>query len=201
MRIILGSNSPRRRELLAGLDVEFTVDTGNTFEEIVPDGTPAHEVPSLLSAGKSHGFHRPLEADELLITSDTVVIVDGHVLGKPHSREQAVDMLRALSGREHEVVTAVTIRTPEHEETFSDTTRVSFRELSDGEIDYYIDKYKPFDKAGAYGIQEWIGYVGISSITGSFYTVMGFPVHRVWDAIEGALPPTIPRGSRATDSA
>ena len=183
MRIILGSNSPRRRELLAGLDIEFTVDTGNTFEEVVPEGTPAHEVPSLLSRGKSHGFHRPLEADELLITSDTVVIVDGCVLGKPHSREEAVAMLRSLSGREHEVVTAVTVRTAESEETFSDTTRVSFSELSDGEIDYYIDKYKPFDKAGAYGIQEWIGYVGISSITGSFYTVMGFPVHRVWKAI------------------
>ena len=109
-RIILGSNSPRRRELLAGLGLEFTVDTGNTFEEAPVPGEPAHEVPLRLSAGKSHGFHRPLEPDEVLITSDTVVIVDGEVLGKPHSREDAVRMLRLLSGRAHEVVTAVTIR-------------------------------------------------------------------------------------------
>ena len=184
MRIILGSNSPRRRELLAGLDVEFTVDTGNSFEEIVPEGTPAHDVPSLLSRGKSHGFHRALEADELLITSDTVVIAGTDVLGKPHSREDAVRMLRELSGRTHEVVTAVTMRSASGEQTFSDVTSVTFCELSDDEIDYYIDRYKPYDKAGAYGIQEWIGYIGISSITGSYFTVMGFPVHRVWSALK-----------------
>ena len=186
-RIILGSNSPRRRELLAGLDIDFTVDTGNTFEERLGEGLEAHEVPLRLSAGKSHGFHRPLGPDEVLITSDTVVILDGMVLGKPHSREEAVRMLRLLSGRAHEVVTAVTIRDCGHEETFSDSTRVHFTELTQAEIDHYVDQYRPYDKAGAYGIQEWIGYVGISSIEGSFYNVMGFPVHRVWQELQRFL--------------
>ena len=186
-RIILGSNSPRRRELLAGLDIDFTVDTGNTFEESLEPGLEAHEVPLHLSAGKSHGFHRPLERDEVLITSDTVVIVDGEVLGKPHSREEAVEMLRRLSGRAHEVVTAVTLRDCAKEETFSDSTQVHFEPLTQEQIDYYVDRYRPFDKAGAYGIQEWIGYVGISSIEGSFYNVMGFPVHRVWKELQQFL--------------
>ena len=186
-RIILGSNSPRRRELLAGLDIDFTVDTGNSFEETPMAGVEAHEVPLRLSAGKSHGFHRPLEADEVLITADTVVIVGDEVLGKPHSREEAVAMLRKLSGRVHEVVTAVTIRDCAREETFGVSTQVHFVELSDSVIDHYVDKYKPYDKAGAYGIQEWIGYVGISSIEGSFYNVMGFPVHRVWHALQRFL--------------
>ena len=186
-RIILGSNSPRRRELLAGLDIDFTVDTGNSFEETPMAGVEAHEVPLRLSAGKSHGFHRPLASDEVLITSDTVVIVDGEVLGKPHSREDAVAMLRKLSGRAHEVVTAVTIRDCAREETFSVSTQVHFETLTQDAIDYYIDQYKPFDKAGAYGIQEWIGYVGISAIEGSFYNVMGFPVHRVWHELQSFL--------------
>ena len=186
-RIILGSNSPRRRELLAGLDVAFTVDTGNTFEEKLEAGLEAHEMPLRLSAGKSHGFHRPLEADEVLITSDTVVIVENEVLGKPRNRKEAIDMLRTLSGRVHEVVTAVTLRDVTKEFTFSVSTRVHFEELAEAEIEHYVDRYKPFDKAGAYGIQEWIGYVGISSIEGSFYNVMGFPVHRVWHELQRFL--------------
>ena len=186
-RIILCSNSPRRQELLAGLDIPFTVDTGNTFEERLEGEVEAHEVPRLLSAGKSQGFHRPLEPDEVLITSDTVVIVDREVLGKPHSREDAVRMLQLLSGRAHEVVTAVTIRDGRRQETFSVSTQVHFEPLSQAQIDYYIDQYQPFDKAGAYGIQEWIGYVGISSIEGSFYNVMGFPVHRVWEVLQRFL--------------
>ena len=186
-RIILGSNSPRRRELLAGLDIVFTVDTGNTFEDRLEPGVEAHDVPLHLSAGKSHGFHRPLEADEVLITSDTVVIVDREVLGKPHSREEAVEMLQKLSGRAHEVVTAVTLRDCEKEETFSVSTQVHFEKLTQAEIDHYVDQYKPYDKAGAYGIQEWIGYVGISAIEGSFYNVMGFPVHRVWHELQRFL--------------
>ncbi len=182
-RIILGSGSPRRRELLAGLDVEFTVDTGNTFEESVPDGSRPEEVPLLMSVGKSHGFHRPLAQDELLITSDTVVVVDGRVLGKPHSREQAIDMLRELSGRPHEVISAVTFRTAERERSITDSTIVYVSPLTDGEIEYYVDKYRPFDKAGGYGIQEWLGYAAIGRIEGSFYNVMGFPVHRVWELL------------------
>lgn len=183
-RIILGSGSPRRRELLAGLDVEFTVDTGNTFEESVPEGSAPEEVPLLMSRGKSHGFHRPLEEDELLITSDTVVIVDSRVLGKPHTREEAVHMLRELSGREHRVVSAVTFRTPEREKSVTDETVVFVAPLDDDEINYYIDKYRPFDKAGGYGIQEWLGYAAIGRIEGSYYNVMGFPVHRVWELLQ-----------------
>ena len=183
-RIILGSGSPRRRELLAGLDVEFTVDTGNTFEESVPEGSAPEEVPLLMSRGKSHGFHRPLEEDELLITSDTVVIVDSRVLGKPHTREEAVHMLRELSGREHRVVSAVTFRTPEREKSVTDETVVFVAPLDDDEINYYIDKYRPFDKAGGYGIQEWLGYAAIGHIEGSYYNVMGFPVHRVWELLQ-----------------
>ena len=187
-RIILASNSPRRQELLRGLDLEFTVDTRNDFEESLEPGVPAHLVPVHMSEGKSHGFHRPLEEDEVLITADTVVIVpsvheegrDAVVLGKPHSREEAVEMLRLLSGRTHEVVTAVTIRSAERELTFSDSTSVTFAALEDGEIDYYIDHYRPFDKAGAYGIQEWIGLAAIERIEGSYFNVVGFPVQRVW---------------------
>ena len=145
-RIILGSNSPRRRELMQGLDLPFTVDTGNSFEEHVPPGTPPQQVPLVLSRGKSHGFHRPLEADEVLVTADTVVIVGEDVLGKPHSREEAVAMLRELSGRAHEVVTGVTIRDPQHEKSFTNCTRVHFAALSPEQIDYYVDRYRPYDK-------------------------------------------------------
>ena len=183
-KIILASGSPRRRELLAGLDVEFTVDTGNTFEESVPPGSAPEDVPRLMSIGKSHGFHRPLEPDELLITSDTVVVVDGRVLGKPHGREEAVQMLQELSGREHRVVSAVTFRTLEREKTVTDETIVFVAPLDNEEIAYYIDTYRPFDKAGAYGIQEWIGYAAIGRIEGSFYNVMGLPVHRVWELLQ-----------------
>jgi septum formation protein len=188
-KIILGSGSPRRRELLGGLDIPFTVDTGNTFEESFPEGTPAHEIPVLMAEGKSAGFHRPLEPDEILITADTVVILDypdrePEVIGKPHSRQDAVAMLHKLSGRTHEVVTAVVIRDCERRKEFSVSSHVTFAPLSDDEIQYYIDKYKPFDKAGSYGIQEWIGYVGISGIEGSFYNVMGFPVHRVYRELQ-----------------
>ena len=182
-RIILGSGSPRRRELLAGLDVDFTVDTANTFEESIPDGARPEDVPLLMSEGKSHGFHRPLEDDELLITADTVVIVDSRVLGKPHGREQAIEMLRELSGREHEVVSAVTFRSTAKELSVKDTTKVFVSPLSDEEIAYYVDTYRPFDKAGGYGIQEWLGFAAIGSIEGSFYNVMGFPVHRVWELL------------------
>lgn len=183
-KIILGSNSPRRRELLAGLDLDFTVDTGNTFEESIVPGTPPTQVPVLMSEGKSRGFHRPLGPDELLITADTVVIVGSRVLGKPHSREEAIGMLESLSGKVHEVVTAVTLRDCNRSETVTASTRVTFCDLTAAEIERYVDKYRPYDKAGAYGIQEWIGYVGISGIEGSFYNVMGFPVHKVYKALQ-----------------
>lgn len=188
MKIILGSGSPRRRELLGGLDVPFTVDTENSFEEKEITFSEPSEVPVAMAEGKSHGFHRPLGADELLITADTVVVLhdaDGvsRVIGKPHDRQSAIDMLRTLSGRVHEVITAVVIRSGKREKCFTDSTLVSFKHLTDSEINYYIDKYRPYDKAGSYGVQEWIGYVAIDRIEGSFYNVMGFPVHKVYAEI------------------
>ena len=188
-RVILGSNSPRRRELLAGLNIDFEVDTLNYFDERFNPDTPYDEVPRLMSVGKSHGFHRPLKAGEILITADTMVILPpaegrpGEILGKPKDREDAIRMLRDLSGREHHVTTAVTLRTIDREETFTDTTEVWFKDLSDGEITYYVDMYKPFDKAGAYAIQEWIGFAGITRIYGSYFNVVGFPVQRVYEAL------------------
>lgn len=186
-KIILGSNSPRRRELLAGLRLDFTVDTGNSFVESSEPGTDPHQVPVDMSLGKSHGFHRPLEDGEILITADTVVIIGGKVLGKPHSRKEAEEMLHMLSGRTHEVVTAVTLRDSSREKCFSVSTLVEFCRLEDREIDSYIDNFRPYDKAGAYGVQEWIGYVGISRIEGSFYNVMGLPVHRIWQELKEFL--------------
>lgn len=182
-KIILGSNSPRRRELLAGLDIEFTVDTGNTFEEIY-DASTAHElIPEVLSKGKSYGFHRGLADDEILITSDTLVLCGETVMGKPRSREEAIAMLKALSDREHKVITAITLRDSVRCSTVSDTAYVHFNRLTDKEIEYYVDTYKPFDKAGAYGIQEWIGYMGIDRIDGSYFTIMGLPVHLVYQEL------------------
>lgn len=182
-KVILASNSPRRHELLAGLDIEFEVDTRNNFEESFSPDTPHSEVPALMSEGKSRGFHRPLEENEILITSDTMVLLDGIIMGKPHSREDAENMLRTLSGRTHEVITAVTIRDCSRSETVTDSTLVHFRQLTEEEIKYYLDKYRPYDKAGAYGVQEWIGYVAITGIEGSFYNVMGFPVHKVYEEL------------------
>ena len=182
-KIILGSNSPRRKELLAGLDIEFEVDTRNSFEETYDPSTPIERIPEVLSEGKSYGFHRELSDDEILITSDTLVMCGDRVMGKPHSREEAFDMLRCLSGREHKVITAVTLRDSSGCNTLSDTAIVHFKELTDREIEYYIDNYKPFDKAGAYGIQEWIGYIGIGKIEGSYFTIMGLPVHLVYEGL------------------
>ena len=182
-KIILGSNSPRRKELLAGLDIDFTVDTGNTFEEVYDPCTPQERIPEVLSEGKSYGFHRELAEDEILITSDTLVLCEGRVMGKPHSREEAIDMIKWLSGKDHKVITAVTVRDQHSCSTSSDTAIVRFKKLSNNEIEYYVDTYKPFDKAGAYGIQEWIGYVGIGHIEGSFYTIMGLPVHLVYNEL------------------
>ena len=182
-RIILGSNSPRRRELLAGLDIDFIVDTGNDFEETYDPSTPHEMIPEILSEGKSYGFHRALETEEILITSDTLVLCGDKVMGKPHSREEAFDMLKLLSGREHQVITAITLRDINRTITTSDTAVVYFKELTDSEINYYIDTYRPFDKAGAYGIQEWIGYIGIGKIEGSYFTIMGFPVHLVYQEL------------------
>lgn len=192
-QIILGSNSPRRRELLKGLDIDFTVDTGNHFEEHFGPEVPYDAVPRLMSEGKSHGFHRPLLDHEILITADTMVILPpadgrpGEILGKPKDRADACRMLRDLSGRGHHVTTAVTIRDSRREETFEVTTEVWFKPLTETEINYYVDTYKPYDKAGAYAIQEWIGYVGITRIEGSYFNVVGFPVQRVYEKLQSFL--------------
>lgn len=182
-KIILGSASPRRRELLAGLCVDFEVDTKNNFEETYSDDIPHERIPEVLSEGKSNGFHRELAPDEILITSDTLVLCEDHVMGKPADRDEAYRMLRLLSGKSHKVITAITLRDISRTSTLSDTALVHFKELSDEEIYYYIDNFKPFDKAGAYGIQEWIGYIGIDKIEGSYFTIMGFPVHLVYQEL------------------
>ncbi len=186
-KIILSSNSPRRRELLAGLNIDFTIDTGTSFIERYSPDTPHVKVPELMSEGKSYGFHRELDEDEILVTSDTMVLCGGEILGKPRDRDDAVRMLKLLSGRGHQVISAVTIRDRHRSKTFSVSTDVYFKNLSDSEIDYYIDNFHPFDKAGAYGIQEWIGYIGITRIDGSFYNVMGFPTQRFYEEVQDFL--------------
>ena len=186
-QIILASGSPRRRELLSAMDIPFTVDTGNTFDESWPSDTPHEKVPELMAEGKSFGFHRELADNEILVTSDTMVLCGTEILGKPKDRDDAIRMLKVLSGRGHQVITAVTLRDREKKKTFSVTSNVFFKELSDSEITYYLDTYKPYDKAGAYGIQEWIGYIGISRLEGSFYNVMGFPASRFYEELKAFL--------------
>ena len=186
-QIILASGSPRRRELLSAMDIPFTVDTGNTFDESWSSDTPHVKVPELMAEGKSFGFHRELAGNEILVTSDTMVLCGTEILGKPKDRDDAIRMLKLLSGRGHQVITAVTLRDREKKKTFSVTSNVFFKELSDSEITYYLDTYKPYDKAGAYGIQEWIGYIGISRLEGSFYNVMGFPASRFYEELKAFL--------------
>lgn len=175
-RLILASRSPRRRELLAGCDLHFEIAEGYEVEEVYPETLAAEKVPEYLSGVKADGYPYPLADGDILITADTVVISRGRILGKPHSREEAMEMIRELSGRTHLVVTGVSLRDNRRSVSFSAESKVSFRALSDEEIAYYVDTYKPFDKAGAYGIQEWIGRTAIESIEGSFYNVMGLPV-------------------------
>ena len=182
-KIILASGSPRRKEILEGMDLCFETDTLNSFKEEFGPDIPHEEIPALMSRGKSHGFHRELGENEILVTADTMVLCRGQVLGKPKDREDAIRMLKLISGHLHRVITAVTIRDREHETTFSDTSYVHFRELEDSEIEYYVDKYRPYDKAGAYAIQEWIGYTGIIKIDGSYYNIMGLPAHRLYEEL------------------
>ncbi len=183
-RIILGSNSPRRRELLAGLDLSFDVHVIPGLEENYPDSLQPQEIPVFLSKQKAEAYLPTLEDQVLLITADTIVWNETEVIGKPKDREDAIRMLRSLSGHEHQVVTGVCLTTTKKQETFSVVSSVRFASLTDEEIIYYVDKYKPIDKAGAYGIQEWIGYVGVESISGSFYNVMGLPVQRLYQELK-----------------
>lgn len=178
--IVLGSNSPRRRELLGMLVDDFVIATTKDVDESYPDSLKAGEVPPYLSKLKSEAYLEDLGDGAILVTADTVVILDGKILGKPADEAQAVEMLRQLSGKTHTVVTGVTVADRRHSETFTSVTEVDFASLDDEEIVHYVDNYRPLDKAGAYGIQEWIGAIGISGIRGSFYNVMGLPIHQLY---------------------
>ena len=185
--IILGSQSPRRRELMAGLDLPFTA-VNIDADESYPAELQAGDIPYFISRAKARAYESRLEQDELLLTADTIVWLDGHMLGKPHDEAEAFAMLRALSGKTHQVYTAVTFAEKDYSQlvlsTIVDKTDVTFAVLTDGEISHYIQKYRPFDKAGAYGVQEWIGYIACTAMNGSYFNVMGFPVHRVYEELK-----------------
>ncbi|MDR1405952.1 MAG: Maf family nucleotide pyrophosphatase [Prevotellaceae bacterium] len=183
MKIILASGSPRRRQLMEGLDIPFEVECSGDVAEIIPEGMPPEKTPEYLARLKSETF-RPLAGDELLITADTVVVCNRQLLGKPAGKADAQRMLHLLSGNRHEVFTGVCLRTPNTTHSFTDRTTVFFRHLSAEEINYYIDRYRPCDKAGAYGAQEWIGYVGIERIEGSYFNVMGLPLQPLYGALQ-----------------
>ena len=182
-RIILASNSPRRQALLRGLELEFVVRV-NPVDETVPKDLPAEFAAAFLSRLKAESYPDPLSQDEILITADTVVIVKGHILGKPNSEKEAFEMIKSLSGTSHTVMTAVTIKDHKKSVTLEDEAKVTFRFLDEEEIWHYVRNYAPFDKAGAYGIQEWLGFTGVSSIEGSYFTVMGFPQHLVYQQLK-----------------
>ena len=186
-KLLLASHSPRRRELLAACGLDFTLAVDFEVEECYPETMPAVEVPAYLSRLKSQGYPHSLASEEILITADTVVICGDSILGKPVSRAHAMEMLRMLSGRTHTVITGVTLRSAERMHTFSASSEVSFRHITDEEIDYYLDAFRPFDKAGAYGIQEWIGFVAVEGVKGSFYNVMGLPVQSLYVNLEKFL--------------
>jgi len=178
-KLILGSKSPRRHELLKGLGLNFEIRPKDV-DESFPVAYKEHEIPEYLALKKAEAFTGELGKDEVVITSDTVVWLGDRVFNKPESREEAIEMISTLSGRSHEVITGVCILNATKHIVFHDRTKVFFGEISQPEIAWYVDKYKPFDKAGAYGIQEWIGYMGIEKIEGSFYNVMGFPTRKFY---------------------
>ena len=183
-KMILASNSPRRRELLAGLGVDFEVRVLPDIDESYPASLPALQTAEYIACKKAAAYREVMADDELVITADTVVIVGDEVLGKPSDAAEAALMLRKLSGRTHQVVTGVCLTTCEQTVQFSVRTDVTFKQLTDDEIDFYIKKYQPFDKAGAYGIQEWIGYIGCTGLNGSYYNVMGLPVQRIYTELQ-----------------
>jgi septum formation protein len=183
MRLILGSKSPRRRELLAGLDIPFDV-VDIDADETCPADLRAGDIPLYISRAKARAYAHRLREDEWLITADTIVVVDDEVMGKPVDADDARRMLRKLSHRTHQVITGVCMTTLQRQSCFSVTTDVTFKELTDEEINHYIATYHPFDKAGAYGIQEWIGYIGCTGLKGSYYNVMGLPVQRIYTELQ-----------------
>ena len=183
-RIILASNSPRRKELLAGLGVDYEVRTLPDVDESYPESLQGGDIPLYISRMKADAYKPMLQPDELMITADTIVWMDGMVLGKPRNRFGAIEMLRQLSGHTHQVFTGVTITTATRQHSFSVGTEVRFANLTDEEIVYYVDTYQPMDKAGAYGVQEWIGYIGVENIQGSYFNVMGLPIQRLYTELK-----------------
>lgn len=182
--LVLASGSPRRRELMKMLDIPFAIARLIEVDESYPPTLAPDDVALYLSRLKAEAYRSVMKENDLYITADTVVILGDRVIGKPHDERQAVEMLKALSGRSHRVVTGVSLFTRRHIESFKATTQVNFAEIPDPEIEAYVREYSPLDKAGAYGIQEWIGAVGIKEINGSFYNVMGLPVHQLWKALK-----------------
>ena len=185
--VVLASNSPRRKELLADLGINFVVRTIKGIDESYPHDMPVLDIAEYISHKKALAYQTQMAPDELIITADTVVILGDEVLGKPRDADDACRMLRELSGMTHKVVTGVTIVTTAGSRSFSAVTDVEFAPLSDDDINYYVQHYKPLDKAGAYGIQEWIGCMGVRHINGSFYNVMGLPLHRLYNELEKML--------------
>ena len=181
MKLVLSSNSPRRRELLAGLDIPFEVRVVSGIDESFPADLPTDEIAEFVARKKAAAY--AVAEDEIVITADTIVVLGNEVMGKPHDEADARRMLRELSGRTHQVITGVTLTTIDKQTSFSVETDVTFKQLSDSEIDYYVSHYKPFDKAGAYGIQEWIGHIGVTGLQGSYFNVMGLPVQRIYEAL------------------
>ncbi|MEA5458210.1 Maf family nucleotide pyrophosphatase [Arcicella sp. LKC2W] len=179
--LLLASNSPRRQQLLRDAGFEFTVKVKDTNEDF-PKTMPVDEVPAFLARKKAEAFREEL-GNQIILTADTIVVIDKDILNKPKDASEAREMLRKLSGRQHQVITGVCVMTEESTESFIDVAEVFFRELSDWEIDYYIENCRPFDKAGSYGVQDFIGMVGIPRMEGSYFTVMGLPVHKVYQAL------------------
>lgn len=183
-KIVLASNSPRRKELLSGLDVDFEVRVLAGIDESYPASLPTMQIAEYISKKKAAAYRETMAVDELVITADTVVILGDEVMGKPKDDAEACRMLRELSGQTHQVITGVTLTTMERQISFSVKTDVTFKELTNEEIHYYVEKYHPMDKAGAYGIQEWIGHIGVTGLSGSFYNVMGLPIQRIYEALK-----------------
>lgn len=183
-QILLASQSPRRQELLKGLDLDFTTFVKEGLDEEYPDDMPAKDVAAFLSQKKAKAYQEGLKENILLITADTIVINGDDILEKPKDKAAATAMISSLSGTSHEVITGVTLTSKEKQHTFSSSTEVRFATLTNEEIEYYVEKYQPYDKAGAYGIQEWIGYIGVESIKGSYFNVMGLPVQALYAAFK-----------------
>ena len=182
--IVLASNSPRRKELMSGLGVDYVVKTLPDVDESYPDTLQGTEIPAYISREKADAYKSLIQPDELLITADTIVWLNGEVLGKPKGREGAIDMLRKLSGTSHQVITVDCLTTSDWQKSFTAVTDVTFATLTEEEIIYYVDKYTPMDKAGAYGVQEWIGFIGVESISGSYFNVMGLPIQRLYQELK-----------------